>query len=76
MSRPLPRRGSPLTRFKGPKVPCPVCKDLDSRVLPVAVNQPPDAYVRRRRCDACGTIYESREIPDRVITHGDKSHAA
>lgn len=49
-------------RENQPKIVCPVCNGAWSKVVPRDLKQAPGAtYRRHRRCDACGSEYETSE---------------
>lgn len=52
---------------KREKLPCPACESHYSSVLPRTIQQGESGYRRHRRCDDCGTEYETLEQVHRVI---------
>jgi transcriptional regulator NrdR family protein len=54
-------------REKGPKVKCPACRWEFSEILPRHPSSTLAGFARWRRCDECGTIYETVEAPTRIV---------
>lgn len=57
-----------MTRHKGERLPCPVCGAWSSSVLPWTKPKGVEPDTRRRRCDGCGTVYETREVIASVVS--------
>ena len=56
-----------MSKRNQPKLTCKVCHHDISRVLAKDLIQPEDCYRRVRRCERCGSEYETHEIVVRVV---------
>lgn len=63
-----------MTRQRRDRVACLDCAGLLSKVLPWS--DPSRPGVRRRKCDRCGTIYETSERPTHVISRQEAQRLA